>query len=246
MDLQDGVTTLGYIPGGLDCMNCSDVSVTGCGFSKLGGSGVTFNGVAQRINMAGLRVRDVSGNGIAIGASCGNDSRPFQSVDNAVTDCVVSHAGQEYTGAVGINAGYNVGLVLSHNTVTNVPYGAFSVGAGAARAGYARNNTVSYNRIARFMLKMSVQTPGMLILFGTLSSRMCRRCAAFPHAPWRCPLLDAHAHRVLIDVLAIHAVPGIYTPVSIWRLPGRTAPGFMSQGGNLARACSATTSPSKG
>ena len=27
-------------------MNCSDVSVTECAFSKLGGSGVTFNGVA--------------------------------------------------------------------------------------------------------------------------------------------------------------------------------------------------------
>lgn len=34
-DLQDGITSLGYIPGGLDCINCSDVSVTGCGFSKL-------------------------------------------------------------------------------------------------------------------------------------------------------------------------------------------------------------------
>ena len=174
VDLQDGVTALGYIPGGLDCMNCSDVSVTECGFEKLGGSGVTFNGVAQRISMAGLRVRDVSGNGIAIGASRGNDSRPFQSVDNTVTDCVVSYAGQEYTGAVGVTAGYNVGLVLSHNTVENVPYGAFSVGAGAARPGYARNNTVSYNRVARFMLKMSVQTLGMLILLEPFPSRICR------------------------------------------------------------------------
>ena len=30
-----------------------------------GGSGVTFNGVAQRINMSGLHVHDVSGNGTA-------------------------------------------------------------------------------------------------------------------------------------------------------------------------------------
>jgi hypothetical protein len=153
VDFQDGVTSLGEIPGGLDCTNCTDVSVFGCTFSKLGGSGVTFSGIAQRINMSRLDVYDVSGNGITIG-SHGNDSWPFQTVDNVVTDCVVSRVGQEYSGAVGVNAGYNTGLTLSHNTVTDVPYGALSVGAGAARAGYAHNNTISYNKIARFMLKM--------------------------------------------------------------------------------------------
>ena len=85
-------------------------------------------------------------------------------MDNAVTDCVIPCAGQEYTSAVGANARYNVGLVLSHNTVENDPYGAFSVGAGAARPGHARNDTASYNR-------MSVQTLGMLVLF-----------EPFPHA----------------------------------------------------------------
>ena len=154
VDLQDGITTLGYIPGALDCLNCSDITVSDCSFEKLGGSGVTMNGVAQRIRLLGLDVVDVSGNGIAIGASRGNDSWPFQCVDNEVSDCVVTHAGQEYTGAVGIQAGYNIALTISHNTVTDVPYGAISVGAGAARPGYAHNNTISYNKIARFMLKM--------------------------------------------------------------------------------------------
>ena len=88
-----------------------------------------------------------------------------------MTDCVVPYAGQEYTSAVGANAWYNVGLVLSHNTVENDSYGAFSVGAGAARPGYARNDTASYNRVARFMLKMSVQTLGVLVLL-----------EPFPHA----------------------------------------------------------------
>ena len=44
--------------------------------------------------------------------------------------------------------------MISHNTVTDLPYGAVSVGAGAARAGYARNNTIAHNRLARFMLRM--------------------------------------------------------------------------------------------
>lgn len=73
VDLQDGITELGYIPGALDCMNCSDCAVVECGFSKLGGSGVTVNGIAQRIQLVGVEVHDVSGNGIVIGASHGND-----------------------------------------------------------------------------------------------------------------------------------------------------------------------------
>jgi hypothetical protein len=94
-------------------------------------------------------------------------------VGNAVTDCVVSHVGQDYTGAVGLNAGYNAGLVLSHNTVTDVPYGAISVGAGAARAGYAHNNTVSYNKIARFMLRME-DSAGIYVTGRQSGSRMHR------------------------------------------------------------------------
>ena len=172
VDLQDGETELGYIPGGLDCVNCSDVAVVGCRFSKLGGSGVTFTGVAKRVNVTGLDVHDVSGNGIAVDGSVGgNASAPSQCEDNAVTDCIISHAGQEYTGAVGIQAGFNIGLVLSHNTVTNLPYGAISVGAGAARPGYAHTNTIAYNKIARFMLKM-VDSAGIYVTGRQPGSRM--------------------------------------------------------------------------
>eukprot|EP01046_Picozoa_sp_COSAG06_P077326 COSAG06_NODE_25125_length_644_cov_1.715596_1_plen_61_part_10 len=41
-------------------------------------------GIAQRVNLTSLDVHDVSGNGIEIGASRGNDSWPFQCVDNTV------------------------------------------------------------------------------------------------------------------------------------------------------------------
>ena len=67
VDSQDGITNLGYIPGAVDCVNCSDITVSECSMTKLGGSGVTMNGIAQRINLTALDVQDVSGNGIAIG-----------------------------------------------------------------------------------------------------------------------------------------------------------------------------------
>lgn len=123
--------------------------------------------------MTSLNVHDVSGNGIAIGDGGNTSWPPHQCMDNVVTDCVVSHAGQEYTGAVGVNAGFNINLVLSHNTVTDVPYGAISIGAGAARAGYARNNTLSNNRISRFMLKM-VDSAGIYVTGRQPGSRMHR------------------------------------------------------------------------
>ena len=155
MDQQDGLTSVGdgHLPGGLDCTNCSDVLVEDCSFRKMGGSGVTFGGVAKRISMTMLDVSDVSGNGIMVGGH-GNDTAEFQSVHNVVSDCVVEYAAQEFTGCVAVYAGYNLGLLLTHNTVTDLPYGGFSVGAGAARAGYARDNVLSFNRVERWMGKM--------------------------------------------------------------------------------------------
>lgn len=152
---QDGLTNIGdgNLPGGLDCTNCSDVVVNDCSFTKMGGSGVTFGGVAKRINMTMLDISDVSGNGIMVGDH-GNDTAEFQSVQNVVSDCVVRFAAREFTGCVGVYAGYNLGLLLTHNTVTDLSYGGFSIGAGAARPGYARDNVLSFNRVERWMGKM--------------------------------------------------------------------------------------------
>ena len=115
----------------MDCTNCSDVTVSGCSFSQMGGSGASFPGIAKRVRMAGLEVRDVSGNGLVV-ATFPNASAPFQSVDNSITDCVVTGAGAEFTGCCAIVAQYNIGLNLSHNTLSELPYGGISVGAGAA------------------------------------------------------------------------------------------------------------------
>ena len=89
-----------------------------------------------------------------------------------MADCVISHAGQEYTGAVGINAGYNARLTVTHNTITDLPYGAISVCAGAARAGYAHSNTVSYCKISRFMLKMVDSAGAKKHLFCAIFAQM--------------------------------------------------------------------------
>lgn len=52
------------IPGGLDCTNCSNIIVRGCSFARMGGSGVTFGGVAKRVVVESSHVFDVSGNGV--------------------------------------------------------------------------------------------------------------------------------------------------------------------------------------
>jgi len=154
VDGQDGFTTTGgSVPGGLDCTNCSYVTVRNCSFKYMGGSGVTFGDIAQHISISGTTVADVSGNGIVVGNSR-NTSAPFQSTDNTVEDCEIDRVGQEFTDASAIVAGYSIRLDISHNTLTNLPYGGINIGAGAAHPGYARNNTVTFNRIDNWMLRM--------------------------------------------------------------------------------------------
>ena len=112
-----------------------------------------MNGVVQRNRLSRLDVVDVSGNGIAIGDISWQRQLAVQCVDNEVSDCVVTRAGQEYTGAVAIQAGYNVALNISHNTVTGSPTEQ-SAWVLELHGLDAHSNTISYNEIARFMLKM--------------------------------------------------------------------------------------------
>ena len=173
VDFQDGVTAQGWMPGALTCNNCSRVSVRDCGFRHMGGSGVVFAGVARYVSLEQLHIKDVSGNGITVGTHPDTSVTALQSTNNRVIDCLVERVGQEFTGCCGVVAGYNIGLNISHNTINDMPYGGISVGAGAARPGYARDNTIAYNRVFGWMLKMQ-DSAGVYVSGRQPGSRMHR------------------------------------------------------------------------
>ena len=177
VDLQDGVHFAAEqpangssqvtveVPGAFDCRDCSGVTVRNCSFARVGGSAISFGGVSQRNAVEATAVSDTSCSGVQIGIGdyTGNDTAA-QCTGNRVVGNSIARAGQEYSGCVGVFAGCNVGLDVSHNTIAEMPYGAVSVGCGASHALYARDNVVSHNAISRWMLRM--QDSGAIYMDG--------------------------------------------------------------------------------
>jgi len=166
VDLQDGIHGIGNgsnaaVPGAFACENCSDVTVQRCGFRQLGGSAVDFGGVAKRCVVDSTTIDDTACSGVQISAmTCGDcrsvncSDETIQPTGNKVVNTSITRAGREFSGCVAFAAGCNVGLLATHNTLRDLPYGGFSVGCGAAYAGFARDNVISWNRIERWMLQM--------------------------------------------------------------------------------------------
>ena len=174
VDLQDGYhfapdgATVAAVPGGgINCANCTGIVVKRCTFAQLGGSAVAFAGAAHNCTVESTTIDDVGCSGIQIGntdeLANGNDTT-LQSYGNTVTGSTISRAGQEFTGCCGIAAGFNKDLYLANNTISEMPYGAVSVGAGAAHPSYAANNEVAHNKIERWMLLM--QDSGAVYMTG--------------------------------------------------------------------------------
>lgn len=170
IDAQDGIhlaadsKALGeevVIPGAFSCENCADVVVEHCSFKQLGGSAVDFGGIAKRCVVDSTTIDDVSGSGVQVSMLVSSDCRhmncsdvKLQPTSNRVTNTTISRAGNEFAGCVAIGAACNVQLLLSHNTLSDLPYGGISLGCGASHAGFAHSNVISWNRIERWMMTM--------------------------------------------------------------------------------------------
>jgi hypothetical protein len=67
---------------------------------------------------------------------------------NVIRNNLVTQAGKQYEGSVGILAGYTAGTVIEHNEISYIPYSGINVGWGWAFAStQLQNNLVRYNNI---------------------------------------------------------------------------------------------------
>ena len=113
----------------------------------------------QECVVDGCYFHDISGAGVQIGSF--ND--PLGAVldtNNTVSNTIVNKAGAEFHGAAGINVGYTQGTVLTHNDVSNLTYGAISMGWGWSRHACASCtnagwNTIAYNRAHNYKLVLN-------------------------------------------------------------------------------------------
>lgn len=124
---------------------------------QLGGSGIVMVIGAHDNQVVGNRVEDVAGTAIAVDLS---ESRGVlqpsdaaaTSARNVISNNIVTRAGQDYAGSVGIFAGYTDGAVIEHNEVSDLPYSGISVGWGwTSKRTALRNNLIRYNHIHHVM-----------------------------------------------------------------------------------------------
>jgi hypothetical protein len=119
-------------------------------FRHMGGAGVVLHSGTHNNTLIGNVVTDISGNGIVVDdILVDNPTDPRQVNKNTlISNNFITLVGQDYTGCVGVVAGYTDSLTLEHNEVANTPYTGLSVGWGWAYTDSAsRNNLIRYNDI---------------------------------------------------------------------------------------------------
>ena len=132
-----------------------NVAFSGCEFRHLGAVALDFRNGVYYGGVAGSKFHDVGDAGVAVSTSAhdslsGNeDSCNYISIRNNL----FYRTGQDFRGAVAIQAYYVKGIVIEHNQILNVPYTGISVGwgwSGKPRSQTSRQNTIRYNRIGLF------------------------------------------------------------------------------------------------
>lgn len=154
-------------PGNIVVKPSADrVAFRSCEFTRLGGVGVDFNAMDGVVDSCYFH--DVSGAAVQIGSF--NDPNGADKVKgNQVINTIVIHAGVEYRGAAGINVGYTQNTSILNNDVSNLTYGAISVGWGWSRHACAActnagNNTIAGNRAHHY--KQELNDGGGIYMLG--------------------------------------------------------------------------------
>jgi hypothetical protein len=136
-DPRNGSMAWNTVPAAVEGSWTENCSFVNCTLIHLGGSGLRFGTGSRNCAVTHCSLSDISGNGIMIGE--GRDrqvdgspwwkSAPQQvAADNRVEHCVISRAGQQFFGAVGIWGGITSQTLLKNNHISDLPYTGISVG----------------------------------------------------------------------------------------------------------------------
>ena len=110
------------------------ITFEGSTFKHLGMAGISFDGGSQRNTVLGNRFDDTSGSAVQVGSIHTDDHHPsdkrMTTAHNLVSDNVITRAGAEYHGSVGIFSAYTDSTRIEHNELSDLPYTAISDGWG--------------------------------------------------------------------------------------------------------------------
>jgi hypothetical protein len=156
-------------PGAILLHAAESVHFERCKFTRLGGAGIDVEFGSRANNIAGCELSDISGSGIQVGDVTDHHPADARAVvrENRIVNNYIHHVAVEYTGGVGVFAGYTGNTVIAHNEISHLPYSAVSIGWGwgetdAGGGAYwhpraydtptpSRNNVCEYNHIHHVM-----------------------------------------------------------------------------------------------
>jgi hypothetical protein len=145
------------VPAAFQAAFANRITVRGCRFVRLGGTGVQFvTGDDNRIEQNAFA--DLAGGGIELGNDAARPASPRQVPQrNVIANNFLTRIGEDYFGSVAILAYYTGDTAIVHNEITDVPYTGISVGWGwgnpPAPEGTGRNH-IRHNRVSRYMLQL--------------------------------------------------------------------------------------------
>ncbi|NJM14361.1 MAG: right-handed parallel beta-helix repeat-containing protein, partial [Bacteroidales bacterium] len=127
-------------------------------FEQLGATAIDMHYGASDNVINGNLIKDIAGNGIAVGKINDPDHEihiPWNPADkreisrhNIISNNYITRVGCDYFGAIGIVAGYTDSVIIEHNEIWDCPYTGISVGWGwTAENTPLKDNKIRYNHI---------------------------------------------------------------------------------------------------
>ena len=142
--------------------NANNVSIERCTFSNLGSTAIDIISGAKNILVSGNVIKDIAGNGIAIGLNTYGDLTDFSDTNLKFQEYIcknirvqnnyITRIGRNYLGSVAIMYGYSQYTNIEHNEIENIPYTGISAGWGwTPKETPLKNNTIRYNHVHNYM-----------------------------------------------------------------------------------------------
>ena len=156
--LPDNGEGMWRIPAAVEISGGQRVTFLRDAFAHLGAAGLAFSGTTANSTVSHSGFSDISGGAVFVGDTLAHaDALQGRCSNNSITWNTIADVAREYRDNVAIMGGFNDGLLIAHNTVSNVPYTGISVGWGWNYEGpndTQRNIHIRANRISNFMLQL--------------------------------------------------------------------------------------------
>ncbi len=121
-------------PGNVRFRYAQNITLLNNRFQHLGAVGLDFDTGSQLNTVQSNVFTDISSAAIQLGGVSAIDSRPQRdsqfTQDNTIEDNIIESVGREFVDAAGIYVGFTRRTLISHNTISNVPWAGIAMGWG--------------------------------------------------------------------------------------------------------------------